>query len=257
VDRDNLKRSFFIASQTGHFTFHSLMQLFWPSVCMNCRESICETENNLCKSCWAELITCTGGDYCRRCGREASAAGILDGTCPDCQGKDFYCDSIARAGIYDKSLRQMILAFKNGKTELGSTLGFLAESALQGSLFYQNIDFFIPVPLHWARRFIRGYNQSKILAKKLKHQTAKINTDLLRIRRTKTQPTMASAAARARNVSGAFALRDNRNLSGTNVCLIDDIKTTGATLNECAKTLKEAGVSKVFALVLAIAGQTR
>jgi len=66
---------------------------------------------------------------------------------------------------------------------------------------------------------------------------------------------MTSPAARAKNVSGAFAIRNGRKLEGKKVCLIDDIKTTGATLNECAKILKEAGVSKVFALVLAVAGQ--
>ncbi len=66
---------------------------------------------------------------------------------------------------------------------------------------------------------------------------------------------MASAAARARNVAGAFAVRKGHNFAGRKICLVDDIKTTGATLNECAKTLKEAGASKVFTLVLAVAGQ--
>ena len=66
---------------------------------------------------------------------------------------------------------------------------------------------------------------------------------------------MVSDAARARNVAGAFAVRRGHRFAGRAVCLVDDIKTTGATLNECAKTLKEAGASQVFALVLAVAGQ--
>ena len=69
------------------------------------------------------------------------------------------------------------------------------------------------------------------------------------------QPSMASPAARARNVAGAFTIRYRHKFNGKKICLIDDIKTTGATLNECARTLKEAGASKVFALVLAVAGQ--
>jgi ComF family protein len=150
----------------------------------------------------------------------------------------------------------MILSFKfYGQTELDSVLGFLANSTLEASGFSHEIEFFVPVPLHWTRRLVRGYNQSLILAKKLRHQSAKINTELVRIRRTKSQPAMATAAARARNVAGAFAVRRRHRLVGRNVCLVDDIKTTGATLNECAKTLKEAGASKVFALVLAVAGQ--
>jgi predicted amidophosphoribosyltransferase len=66
---------------------------------------------------------------------------------------------------------------------------------------------------------------------------------------------MASPTARAKNVAGAFAVRRRNTFANRRICLVDDIKTTGATLNECAKTLKEAGASKVFALVVAVAGQ--
>jgi ComF family protein len=138
---------------------------------------------------------------------------------------------------------------------LDSVVGFLANSALQGSSFCNDVDFFVPVPLHWSRRLFRGYNQSLVLTMKLKHAAAKINTDLVRIRRTKFQPMAASPAARARNVAGAFAVRYDHDFAGRRVCLVDDIKTTGATLNECAKTLKQGGAAKVFALVLAVAGQ--
>jgi competence protein ComFC len=248
VNRAKLRKS-------GVFVLQSLNQLLWPPVCINCRESICESDKSLCKKCWQELLTCTAGDYCPRCGRDASKYGLLQGACPDCQGRQIHFDQIARAGVYKDALQQMILSFKKGRTELDSTLGFLADSALQGSSFYNDIDFFVPVPLHWSRRLVRGYNQSLVLANRLRHATAKISTDLVRIRRTKSQPTMASPAARARNVAGAFAVRYRHSFAGRNLCLVDDIKTTGATLNECARTLKEAGASKVFALVLAVAGQ--
>jgi len=200
-------------------------------------------------------LTCTSADYCRRCGRDASRAAQLEGACPDCQGKEIHFDQIARAGVYAQSLQKIIVAFKNGKTELDSILRFLIDSALQGSGFYDDIEFFVPVPLHWSRRLARGYNQSHILIKKLIHPTAKISTDLVRIRRTKTQPTMASPSARTKNVAGAFAVRRGHHFEDRTICLVDDIKTTGATLNECAKTLKDAGAAKVFALVLAVAGQ--
>jgi ComF family protein len=249
VDTKNLKR-------TAAFVLQGLNQLFWPAVCINCHQNICETDNSLCKNCWSELLTCTAGDYCPRCGKDASRYAIVSGACPDCLGKEFHFDQMARAGIYAQSLQNMILAFKNGRTELDLVLGFLGNSALQASTFYKNIDLFVPVPLHWSRRLIRGYNQSIILAKKLKHPTAEISTDLVRIRRTKSQPAMTNPAARARNVAGAFAVRWRHSFTGRKICLIDDIKTTGATLNECAKTLKQAGASKVFALVLAVAGQS-
>lgn len=237
------------------FGLQSLNQLLWPAVCINCKRSICETDKSLCKNCWDELLGCAGADYCRRCGRDVSRYALVDGACPDCQGKEVHFDQISRSGVYVDALRKMILAFKKGRTELDSALGFLANAALQGSSFYDDVEFFVPVPLHWARRLVRGYNQSLVLAKKLKHPTAKINTELVRIRHTKSQIIMPTPAERAANVAGAFAVRRGHNFNGRNVCLVDDIKTTGATLNECARTLKEAGASKVFALVLAVAGQ--
>jgi ComF family protein len=243
------------SKQAFSFILQGLNQLLWPAVCINCGESICETDKNLCKRCWSELLACTGGDYCSRCGRDASKFAIIQGACPNCQGKEFHFDGIARSGIYRKALQQMILALKNGRTELISTVGFFVNSALEGSGFHHDIDIFVPVPLHWSRRLARGYNQSHLLTKELNHPTAKINTNLVRIRRTKLQPTMASPRARAKNVAGAFAVRRRHKFTNRKICLVDDIKTTGATLNECAKTLKEAGASQVFALVLAVAGQ--
>jgi ComF family protein len=184
-----------------------------------------------------------------------SKLAIVEGACPDCQGKQFAFDRIARSGIYVQSLRQMILSFKKGRTELSSALGLLLNSTLQGSGFDSDIDLLVPVPLHWTRRLARGFNQSHVLAKRLQRRSASISTDLVRIRRTKQQLMMVSATARAANVAGAFAVRHRHRFAGRSICLVDDIKTTGATLNECAKALKQAGASNVFAVVLAVAGQ--
>jgi competence protein ComFC len=255
VDKEKQNDFCDVLKQTGIFTLRGFNQLLWPAVCINCRISIGETDSKLCRNCWDMLLNCTGADYCRRCGRDAGKFAFLAGACPDCQGKEVRFDRIARAGIYEHTLRKMILSFKNGRTELDSVLGFLINSALQGSGFIGDIEFFVPVPLHWTRRLMRGYNQSHLLIKNLEHDKAKISTDLVRIRRTRSQPTMTSPAARKKNVAGAFAVRYRHKLAGRKICLVDDIKTTGATLNECAKTLKQAGALEVFALVLAVAGQ--
>lgn len=234
----------------------SFNHLLWPAVCANCVESISETDEGLCRRCWSELMASVGGDYCRYCGVDVSRYALYEDGCARCQGKAIYFDAIARGGVYEAALRKMIVAFKlAGRTELDSILGFLGNSALEGSGFYERIDFFVPVPLHWTRRITRGYNHAHIIAKKLRHDWAKVNTDLVRTRRTKTQTAMASVTERAKNVAEAFAVRKGHKFTGRNICIVDDIKTTGATLNECAKTLKHAGAAKVFALVLAVAGQ--
>jgi len=243
--------------RTVSFALQGLNQLLWPAVCVNCKRCICETDNSLCRDCWSQLIACTGADYCSGCGKDVSRFALLEGVCPNCQGEKKHFGQIARAGFYIDALRKMILSFKQGCTELDSILGFLANSALQGSDFYNDIDFLVPVPLHWSRRLVRGYNQSSVLVKKIRCRTEKISTDLVRIRQTKAQTAMISSAARTKNVAGAFAVRYNHNFAGRNICLVDDIKTSGATLNECARVLREAGAVKVFALVLAVAGQQR
>jgi len=230
-------------------------QLLWPAVCDICNEAICDTDRHLCPKCWSELLTCAAGDYCPRCGRDASRYGLVGGACGACQNEEIHFDGIARVGVYADALQRMILAFKHDHSELAAALAPLADAALQGSSFGDRIDLLVPVPLHWTRRLRRGYNQSHLLARRLHHSRARISTDLVRARRTHAQPQMATPAARARNVAGAFVVRDKHDFGGKAVCLVDDIKTSGATLNECAKTLKEAGAVKVYALVLAVAGQ--
>jgi len=232
-----------------------LSQLLWPAVCDNCGSETADADHTLCTTCWDELLTCTAGDYCPRCGRDASRYGLVAGACGACPPEEFHFDGIARVGVYGDALQQMILAFKHDRSELTAVLGPLADAALQGSRFYDSIDLLVPVPLHWTRRLRRGYNQSYLLAKQLSHPHARINTDLVRIRRTVPQPQIPTPAAKAMNVAGAFVVRYGHGFTGRRVCLIDDIKTSGATLNECAKTLKEAGAAHVYALVLAVAGQ--
>ncbi len=236
-------------------TVGGLGQLLWPAKCVNCGRHSVERGSGLCDDCWDGLISVCSADYCRRCGRDVSPYVAREGVCLSCRGEEIHFDGIVRAGRYAESLQDMVKAFKNDKTELDSIMVWLADTALETSTFFQDIDFFVPVPLHWRKRLRRGYNHSYLVAIGLKHPTAKVNTDLVRIRNTKEQPTMMTVTARAKNVAGAFAVRYRHPFAGRRICLVDDIKTTGATLNECAKTLKEEGASKVFALVLSVAGQ--
>ncbi len=234
--------------------WRGLNQLLWPAACEVCAAGACET-GNLCRRCWDELLTCTAGDYCPRCGRDASRYGLVAGACAACRQELLRFDGIARVGVYADSLQRMILALKHDHGELVSVLAPLAAAALEGSRFHEDIEWLVPVPLHWTRRLLRGYNQSHLIARRLRHPRARISTDLVRVRRTRAQPQAATPAARARNVAGAFLVRRGHDFAGRTICLVDDIKTSGATLNECTKTLKEAGATKVYALVLAVAGQ--
>ena len=237
--------------------FHSIAggvnHLLWPAVCGVCERAIPERGEGLWDECWGQLRFCTGGDHCPRCGRDASKYGLIDGRCDACQGSELHYDAIVRGGVYDRVLRNMILAFKfQDRMELSSHIRLLADSAFQGSSFAESIDCFVPVPLHWMRRLNRGYNQSMIICKGISGSQRKVNTDLVRIRNTERQWSL-STFKRKRNVKDAFAVRKGHEFAGRRICLIDDITTSGATLNECARTLKDAGADKVYALVVAVA----
>jgi ComF family protein len=197
-----------------------------------------------------------GADYCGRCGKEVSGFALIEGACPDCLGAESDLDGIARAGIYSGSLRKMILALKfKGRSELDSVLGELIDTAQAASELCQRCEIFVPVPMHWSRRLVRGENHAELLAKRIKAARGKIGGGLVRARRTQKQSELKGAASRKRNVAGAFCVRKGHKFKGRRICLVDDIKTSGATLNECARVLKEAGATEVYGLVAAVAGQ--
>jgi ComF family protein len=244
----------------GKFSTHliqAINNLLWPSVCINCRTNIAEQDENFCRKCWSILSESSIGSYCHRCGCDASEYGLIANACPACQQQQFNFEQIARAGVYTGPLKNMILTFKNSNVRLTQILTKLASDAFNTAPFRDNIDYFVPVPLHWKRHLSRGYNQSLLIAKELARQKSKLNTDLVRIRNTPKQLSMRTPAQKTKNVAGAFAVRKNHNFKGKKICLVDDIKTTGATLNECAKILNQAGAKRIYAMVLAVAGQIK
>jgi len=231
--------------------------LLWPARCVHCGACLEDQSEQLCAECWADVLSCTSGAYCPTCALEVSEYAVIDRRCPTCAGQNRILDGMARAGVYDRRFHEMVLSFKKGATELRHILVPLADSALKGCDFYTQIDLFVPVPLHWTRRLMRGYNQATVLARQLSHSNARVSTALARVRATRIQPFMASHAQRRGNVLGAFAVKSPNQIAGRRLCLVDDITTSGATLNECAKVLKRAGATQVYALVLAVAGHGR
>lgn len=245
------------SERMGKLALEGANHLLWPAVCDCCGRPVSADDKRLCRDCWNELLWCTAGEYCPSCGKDVSKYGIVNGKCAQCENLVLHFDGIGRAGVYDGVLRDMILAIKfHDQTELGGGLCELINSAYLGSAFCREIDMIVPVPLHWRRRFGRGFNQAKLISKGMGRGAVVMDTDLVRIRYTQRQWSL-DAAKRKRNVKGAFTVRKGHNYSGKTVCLVDDITTSNATLNECARTLKEAGAKKVFACVVAVAMQEK
>jgi ComF family protein len=244
-----------IIRQTTGKLLKGLTGLVYHKYCRICDCRISQDDEYFCSDCWQGLNGCIVDSHCTRCGKEISAYAKLPTGCPNCQEQTFHFDSIACIGVYREPLRSLIINFKLAdKTNLLRPIADLTRGTIERAKFSEPIDFVVPVPLHWRRRFKRGFNQSALIAKSFSLPDAKFNTDLVRVRYT-TQQAMLTDAERQKNIKDAFAVRKSHNFSGKNVCLVDDVKTTGATLNECARVLKDAGANKVFAFVLAVARQ--
>jgi len=159
-------------------------------------------------------------------------------------------DRARAAGEYDGVLREVIHALKyDRRRSLARPLATLMRS--RGAELLAQADCVVPVPLHWQREYSRGFNQARELAR---HLALPIVHALTRRRHTRAQVELA-ADRRHANVAGAFRLSGGAfrkpSLRGMKVLLIDDVSTTGATLNACARVLKEGGTTSVFALTAA------
>ena len=158
-------------------------------------------------------------------------------------------DAAYSFGFYEDELRELIHLFKYGRIEtLAKPLGKLLASALPRE---QSFDVIVPMPLHWRKRWQRGFNQSALLAREIGRRTNFPVSGLLRrVKNTAAQAGLTNARRRL-NVSGAFQAKRRAALTGQRVLLIDDVMTTGATAASCARALKKAGAAQVTLLTLA------
>ncbi|MBN2032363.1 MAG: ComF family protein [Deltaproteobacteria bacterium] len=235
------------------------MDLIYPSRCGVCGVFLREDgvihegqELDLCRPCFNSFVD-VGSPICPVCGKPFASGAGEDHLCADCLAtKPFF--AIARAPyLYEGLLMTAIHELKYArKTYLARFLGPLLASYAAGWLGGPDGLLIMPVPLHPRRLRKRGFNQSLLLARHVAF-SLKADLDYLSLRRTRfTQPqTALSSEERKRNVRKAFDVVNTAGYRRRTVLLIDDVATTGSTLNECAGVLKKAGVKDVYCLTLA------
>ena len=219
-----------------------MVDFFFPRHCVGCGA----TGDFLCASCCQGLPRLLA-PFCNKCGRPESSGGL----CPTCWGRQTEIDGIRSPFRFDGVVRQAIheLKYHNLKAISGRLAELLAiylqSSPVSG-------DVLVTVPLHPRRMRQRGYNQSELLARELGRLVALpvIQDCLIRIKDGLHQAKTATVDDRRTNVADAFTCRDRR-LSGRHVLLVDDVCTSGATLEACAVALKAAGAVSVWGLTLA------
>ncbi len=227
----------------------SLLNTVMPGRCFLC-DKILNGNSGLCADCFLK-IHFLARQGCPRCGRPYDLPEDEGMVCPVCLEKPPKFNALRAAFIYDKHSRELVLAYKHGdRTDMTPFLGNLMYRA--GEEMLLTADVIVPVPLHRRRLIKRKYNQSGLLAAYLARKAKKkyLPNTLRRIVNTKSQG-HDDAEQRKKNVKGAFYVKNPQTLEGKRVVLVDDVYTTGATLNECAKVLYKAGARNVDCLTLA------
>lgn len=226
----------------------SLLDLCYPWTCPVCRRL---SPTLFCEACNRQLAKLEAAAACRCC---AMPLPQEQAPCPWCQGKGLYpFQSIARLGTYHEPLRALIRQMKyRRRWSLAETLAdrLYARPAVRALL--ASADALVPVPLHYFRQLRRGYNQAEVLAQRLaRHARLPVLRPAIRARRTEMQTQLRSRKARHENLRDAFVLLDSRPLRDQRLVLVDDVLTTGATLQSLARTLLPAHPAALHALTLA------
>ena len=228
------------------------VRLVYPAVCAGCQTLVADSAAEFCPDC-VRAITTEPHHTCPRCSSSVGEHADVSAGCPRCRDDRFHFDGVFRLGPYDGQLRELILAakFLNGEG-VAEAIGVLWARHHAERFRSLGVDMVVPVPLHWWRRFVRGYNPAEAVAAAVARELRVAHRPawLRRVRPTKSQVTLSATERRA-NVRGAFRAARGARLAGANVLLVDDVLTTGSTASEAARALKEAGARAVYAAVLA------
>jgi len=229
---------------------HLALDIALPTLCVACREPV--DGEGVCAACWAKL-SFIEPPYCPRLG-----IPFVYDPGPDMLSMEAIASppayQRARAAVrYDEVARTLVHALKyQDRTDLAPAMGRWMARA--GRELLAGADMLIPVPLHWRRAWHRRYNQSGALARVIERQSGvKLRGDILQRARATEQQVGLSRPQRASNVQGAFKVSSERQseIAGRRLVLIDDVLTSGATTDACARALLRAKAAQVDVLVFA------
>ncbi len=221
-------------------------KLLFPPLCLACGGRMDSAAQVLCDTCRDRLVPIVE-KYCLKCG-----APLQGYHCEACSHLEFVFDFARSVFIYQSPAQELVHSLKYDS--LTSPAAFFSKALLDipaANRFGEGFDCVCAVPLHRVRKRERGYNQSELLARKLASELGLPFVQPIYRRVYTRSQTNLSRQARLQNLAGAFALSKRSDIAGKRVILVDDVFTTGSTVNEAAQTLKDAGAAKVAVLTAA------
>lgn len=236
----------------GHRLLSRVLNLVFPEDCSLCQKPLADFRRfPVCAECLATVEPLAAEYWCVSCRTPFVNASPLDasGRCPLCRDGLRAFDGAYSFGSYQDGLRRLIHMLKYDRVRpLAAPLARLALRALPRDLVFEAV---VPVPMHWRRRWARGFNQAELIAGEIGgilHLPVRAA-----VKRTRWTPSQAdlTTAARKRNVTGSFAVINKEAIQGRRILLVDDVMTTGATAGACAAVLKRAGARSVTVLTVA------
>lgn len=228
-----------------------MLDFVMPPRCIMCGEVVADP-GALCSSCFEEVTFITP-PFCARCGIPFVDA-VLDAQentiCGACIQNAPAFGRARAVFVYNEKSRSLVTRYKYAdRTDFTPALGKWLTRA--GTEVLDDADLILPVPLHRWRLFFRTYNQSALLARRVSGlSNVPAAYDVLRRKKRTPSQGGLSAKARRRNVARAFEVVDAQAVSNKRIVIVDDVLTTGATLDSCARVLRDAGAENVDALVI-------
>lgn len=232
-------------------TGSALASLFFPPHCAVCAIDT-EAGEQLCAEC-AGKAEPIAAPFCRQCSQPFSGAITSEFTCSNCADRRFHFDCAVAPYRSRGIVRELIHRFKYDRHfHLRHPLAaWMADGLEDERIRADPFDGLVPVPLHSARQREREFNQADELARIVARRAGKPVFRCLRRTRYTTTQTRFDREQRMENLRGAFRVRDTRDVTGRHLILIDDVFTTGSTVEECARVLRAAGAASVRALTVA------
>jgi len=237
--------------------FEAFLNLVYPRnlKCMICDETLLDTETNcLCETCGARLIWLTENN-CVKCGRHIGLVSTVN-TCYECKNEQRAYSKNCSMVLYNDDVKKLIYKLKYGDQRyIAYHMGnIMVEGLAEMGYGNENIDLIIPVPLHTTRLGERGFNQSEWIGKQIAKRM-QIHMSPLAVKRIRyTEPqTLLNRAARLQNLKGAFQVNDEVQIVNKRILVVDDVFTTGSTLNEVSYELVRMGAAHVITSTFAAA----